>query len=269
MSSILHNDKVRIFESKHKNFQEVHKHFHETFQILYALEGHGNCQLGNDDYIITKDDVLIIPPFTSHSISANTKLTILVLEFDQKYLNTHIEDDLLERAFIQPERRTLYPFESSEFRQLLRKMLYEISLQDDLQDHILKSHLIEILCILIRSKRSKSTNQYQSVVRPESIKETIDRRYYELQSLEDLSKKVNVSKSYIQRIFKDQYSRTPMHYLSEVRIGRAKQLLTESDQEISSICFEVGFSSLATFYRIFKKHVGIPPNTYRSTYNKT
>ncbi|UQX55052.1 AraC family transcriptional regulator [Cytobacillus pseudoceanisediminis] len=40
-------------------------------------------------------------------------------------------------------------------------------------------------------------------------------------------------------------------------------MLLQSDQDIVSICFEVGYETLSTFYRTFRNLVGISPNKFR------
>lgn len=56
---------------------------------------------------------------------------------------------------------------------------------------------------------------------------------------------------------------TPIQYLAVTRIEEAKKLLTGSDKDITSICFEVGFETLSSFYRTFKQLVGRTPKQYR------
>ncbi|AXF56998.1 AraC family transcriptional regulator [Salicibibacter kimchii] len=259
------NDKINIYESKHKENDKVKKHFHQTYQILYALDGNGSCFLDEQEYCIRPDSLLVIAPFTSHSIEAQSKMTVLVLEFDEKILSDDVQNELLAEAFQQSEVRVLNAFDSSEFRQLLRKMLYEQSHGDHIREMVIKIHLSEMLCILIRSKQEGHIVD-QNVLRVERIKNYIERRYFEIESAEDLANKMNMSKRYAQSIFKEMYNRTPMQYLTEVRIGLVKKMLIETNKSIVSICFEVGFESLSTFYRIFKNQIGVPPNVYRTTW---
>jgi AraC-like DNA-binding protein len=64
-------------------------------------------------------------------------------------------------------------------------------------------------------------------------------------------------------IFKRKFNDTPLQYLQKIRINHAKELLLQSDQDIVSICFEVGYETLSTFYRTFRNLVGISPNKFR------
>ena len=64
------------------------------------------------------------------------------------------------------------------------------------------------------------------------------------------------------RTFKNAYGFTPHAYLSWLRIARAKELL-EQGVPVSEACYAVGFESITSFARLFKKHVTSSPSAYR------
>ena len=45
---------------------------------------------------------------------------------------------------------------------------------------------------------------------------------------------------------------------------KAKQLLSHSDVQIASICFDVGFNDPSYFTRIFKRTIGVTPSVYKA-----
>ncbi|OEK07219.1 transcriptional regulator [Roseivirga misakiensis] len=64
------------------------------------------------------------------------------------------------------------------------------------------------------------------------------------------------------RIFKLVYGLTPKEYLKDLRIDRAKELLKEG-LSVTQTCFAVGYESLSTFSRVFKKGTGLSPKAYQ------
>ncbi|UUZ80110.1 helix-turn-helix domain-containing protein [Paenibacillus sp. P26] len=80
--------------------------------------------------------------------------------------------------------------------------------------------------------------------------------------------KLGVGVRHANNIFKESYGMTPVQYLTESRIRVAKKLLIETDKDIVSICFEVGYESLPTFYRAFKNTVGLSPNKFRQQHRE-
>jgi AraC-like DNA-binding protein len=82
-------------------------------------------------------------------------------------------------------------------------------------------------------------------------------------TIQHLSHEVALSPYYLIRLFRRIYKQTPHQYLIQVRISRAKELLSHSDLSITEICADVGFESLGSFSALFSKTVGISPSAYR------
>jgi AraC-like DNA-binding protein len=64
------------------------------------------------------------------------------------------------------------------------------------------------------------------------------------------------------RIFQQVYGRTPRQYLQDVRIEKAKDLLKKG-VPVTAVCTDVGYDSLPTFSKIFKRGTGHSPKAYQ------
>jgi AraC-like DNA-binding protein len=71
------------------------------------------------------------------------------------------------------------------------------------------------------------------------------------------------SQSHLTRVFRAATGLPPGRFLSAVRLQAAKRLLILTEQSITDICFEVGYSSLGTFTRHFTDYVGTSPGRLR------
>ena len=79
-------------------------------------------------------------------------------------------------------------------------------------------------------------------------------------SVEFLASQLNLSRSQLYRKIKTLTGQTVNEFLRKVRLQRAKQIIeTESDVNISEVCYQVGFSSPSYFTKCFKSHFGILP----------
>ncbi|MFD3260382.1 helix-turn-helix domain-containing protein [Paenibacillus lentus] len=101
-----------------------------------------------------------------------------------------------------------------------------------------------------------------------SFKAFIDEHYYEDIHLEMLAQKYNTSAQYMSRLLKRELSMGFQEYLLDLRIRKAKELLTQSDRKISDIWEAVGFNNRNTFIRAFKGKEGITPSEYRKNMSK-
>lgn len=86
-------------------------------------------------------------------------------------------------------------------------------------------------------------------------------------SLDEEFKQLGITSNRIARIIKEQYGYTPSEYIIDLRIRDAKVKLIETDEDIIDIAYSVGFNSISSFYRLFRKHTGRSPARYRKEYN--
>jgi AraC-like DNA-binding protein len=68
------------------------------------------------------------------------------------------------------------------------------------------------------------------------------------------------------RVFQQVYGKTPRQYLRDLRIQKAKALLKKG-YSVSRVCLEVGYDSLPTFSKVFKRGTGHSPKEYRELNN--
>ncbi|HEY0826875.1 MAG TPA: AraC family transcriptional regulator [Bacilli bacterium] len=253
---------IDIYESKHSDGDLIKEHSHDFHQFLYVLDGKGEIILEGIKYDFEPNDGALIVPFSRHSVISNAKLSILVLAFREDYLDLTIQQGLLHTFFKLSKLIGPHPFTVSELRKFLRKMLFESALGKPINYLAIKIYLAEILLLLARSHKVSQITDMNGL-RAERLRNYIDGHYYEITGSTDISGKLGVSARHMNNIFKEQYQITPIQYLATVRMELAKKLLTHSDKDIASICFEIGFESLSSFYRTFKNYQQTSPTAYR------
>jgi len=96
-----------------------------------------------------------------------------------------------------------------------------------------------------------------------SLLEYIDRYYNKDISLEKVSSELGLSIHYISKYFKEKMGMNFIDYLLELRVDKAKALLTDSELQIQEIAEEVGYLNTNSFIRMFRKYTGVSPGEYR------
>ncbi len=78
-----------------------------------------------------------------------------------------------------------------------------------------------------------------------------------------LASECNMSEVYFRKLFLRYFKTSPKQFIIDMRLQRAKQLLSEGALSISAISEACGFSNPYHFCRIFKQHTGVTPSEYR------
>lgn len=82
-------------------------------------------------------------------------------------------------------------------------------------------------------------------------------------TIEAMAHAAGMSPFHFVRCFRRSFGQTPHAWLTDVRLDRAKALLSRSGTHVTDVCFDVGFSSLGSFSTLFARHVGLPPSVWQ------
>jgi transcriptional regulator GlxA family with amidase domain len=81
--------------------------------------------------------------------------------------------------------------------------------------------------------------------------------------LENVASAAGLSPYHFCRQFKQATGVSPLRYVLEMRIARAKRLILDTDTSLVDVSFSLGFSSQSHFTVIFRKLTGLTPRRYR------
>jgi len=107
-------------------------------------------------------------------------------------------------------------------------------------------------------EKNNKTYLYKRIVR---AKLYIDEHYIEDIDMDGIAGEACLSKFHFLRLFKQIYGLTPHKYVTSLRINRAKELL-RNGIAISDTCYSLGFESLSSFTKLFKRYSDVNPSIY-------
>lgn len=122
--------------------------------------------------------------------------------------------------------------------------------------------LQDILCSLEKTNNQFTSNQKDRLAY--KIRRIIEENYNQhYLGLCYISEQVNVSTSYVSKVFKEEYGTGVVEYMNWLRIDHAKKIMKEQELTVKEIAEKVGFTSDIHFIRIFKKYEDITPGVYQ------
>ncbi|TFW10547.1 AraC family transcriptional regulator [Oxalobacteraceae bacterium OM1] len=82
-------------------------------------------------------------------------------------------------------------------------------------------------------------------------------------TLDELARRVGLSRAGFAQKFKTSLGAPPLHYLTTLRVQKAMELLARTDDKIEAVSFAVGYKDPFSFSKVFKKLTGMPPKEFR------
>lgn len=122
---------------------------------------------------------------------------------------------------------------------------------------LLKQSLGDCVEMIRMTAETKSTKPIRQA------KQYVEEHYREKILLEDIAAVVDLNPVYFSALFKKETDMNFSTYLINVRMERAKKMLTSTNETIAAVGDAVGYSDQKYFSQLFKKVVGVKPAIYR------
>lgn len=246
------------------------KHFHDfEFEILHILSGEGIIMIKDKLYAITPHTIFFIYGKDAHySSPKNAELYVrnkiifpqeLLLKtskefgfentIDQLFMHGGCAVKLSGESSLKTDEFFLKLFESVKDCAITETLKFFINLFS-IMDTAIKKYEQSIPCI---------KNQISDVII------YINKNMHKKISLDEISRKTNISKYYLCHSFSSMVGMTVFEYVQFVRISKAKQLLAETDYSVLDIALRVGFDNSAYFSKVFRQNEKMTPSQYRKT----
>lgn len=116
---------------------------------------------------------------------------------------------------------------------------------------------------LLSSVQLQSTDDDASLDQINALVSRITEHLADEHSAAALAAELGMSESKFSRFFRKATGNTFTDFVNRVRISRACQLLMDTDQQVTNICFDVGFNNVANFNRRFLEIKGMTPSEFR------
>lgn len=238
----------------------INNHYH-TGQWQWYMVRHGEVvhTIEDQPYTIEEGHGIFIPPGAKRSPrSVSHGPSYLVVVFT------------VERLNLEPMSCHIAPIcDETLFAQLIQELNEPI---DGNADTMMEALLMQMLIKQLRAHRGTSASQAPSEAGGGLMQQDLCARaisfmrshLHQSISRADIASAVHYSDPHFARVFRQTMGVSPGHYLSELRIERAKLFLTTSTLSISQIALEVGFQSFSHFTQLFKQRTGQSPSAFRA-----
>jgi AraC family transcriptional regulator len=246
-------------------------HFHSGYVIGYLFSGRYRCRLGHAQQMEYRPgEITLLHPAEVHQDYSS--------EQERDYLTLNIQEHLFLGGldeFGHFERRLpdFFPPKvqaDGQIASVFRSLRRALDRHDHGRDYIIRSLVVKVALYLSHHFASASNAASESVSGKESRRweirralELLNDSYTEQFDLDQFSKVVGLSKYYLEKVFKKSIGMSPYQYVIQLRVEKAKQLLSSSPKSVIEIAMDLGFFDQSHFTNAFRHFTGTSPLAYR------
>lgn len=251
-----------ISSSKYENDWSSFPHSHYFTEIFYIKSGVGHMQIENELIPVCANTLVLIGQRVQHTEISNpsSPLDYYVLGVEGLKINT---DNPVEYSVINASAT------SPVIRQCFENIHQEMHSEKQGYAEICQHYLAILVQLICRKDRvSYELVDTQNCSREcHMAKQYIESNYPDKITLDTLADTCNLTKYYLSHKFSELYGKSPIAYLTEVRIAAAKDLLKTTNHSIEEIASATGFSSRSYFAQTFQKICHMSPQQYQKTHS--
>jgi AraC-like DNA-binding protein len=204
---------------------------------------------------------------------SKTKFNSIFIGIDSdilgKILGLNIDNEIF-RNIIDSEQSIL-------FEELISPKIQEVALEiiqsdipDSLSNFFFKIKAEELICLTLNElfKRENSTMHALNEIDVQKIYKVRDAVLNEINVppvIKDLAEQIGMSESKFKRLFKQIFGDSFFSYYQKFRMKEATRLLKEKKMSVSEVGYNMGFTNLSHFAKVFEEHNGMKPKSFQKS----
>lgn len=246
--------------------------FHESMipysMIRFIEKGKAIFMIDENTYQLDKNDMVYIPQGSALSCQALTDdFSFMSIRFTATFplIDSEVWSEILgfDTKLTCTDPQINYYFHS---------IIREKDSTSRGKHYTLRGYLELIVGYLISSSEAFSVKPNKQKImkfdrkvdnRVEIILDYMLNNYKATISIEEMCKMVSLSASSFRRLFKQHTGKSPSDFIIDLKMAVAAKKILETDERISDIAYQVGIEDPNYFSRVFKKHFGVTPFSYR------
>ncbi|WP_197479917.1 AraC family transcriptional regulator [Paenibacillus swuensis] len=254
------------------------EHAHDFVEISYVSEGAGTHYIGDQSMEVRRGDLFFIPIGISHvfrpaSVRDDRPLVVYNCIFQASVL-----EDLLSAPGIDDKVTSWFQTHAlsqnilrmrdhhEEAHRVMQEMYGEFTRRDIGFLAALYRGIIQLFILMFRKQHNHSPVPQTLHNGLEDLMRNIRLNGSSAPGLEEACTALGIGERQFSRLFKRHTGKTYIQYVQNARIEHSLRLLTGSNLSVREIAWKCGYQDIKFFNALFKKHTGMTPRAYRSSF---
>ena len=255
--------------------ESIPLHYHDCVELILCTGGAVLNHIEDTCLDMGEGSLFVIGGRATHTLSGFKDFTGFRILFDMSLLDA-LDDDvkntsgytsmflLNDSGYINYAYRCCLSVGGryySRIVSLLEDLLCEYETDSIFNEKYIAS-LFRTVCILIIKCFESNKKVHTKIFFDKAVAELV-RHLNEDINVDEIAKTFGISGRYFRKVFTECAGISPMQFVTDLRMRRAKSLLSCSTKSITEIAFSCGFYDSSHMTKIFKKFEGITPKEYR------
>ncbi len=272
-----HPDGFPISVERRDPQEHFEPHAHEFAELVIVTGGKCLHVTGNDSWELAAGDVFVIAGPREHEYRDLVDLRLVNILYQPNSLELRLLDLPSVAGYhalftLEPSRNVKQPTKG-RLHLTAKELAHVIEFADRL-DTELKARepgfgfmatatFMQIIGFLSRCYGRNPSPDGHALLRIGEAMSHLERNIHREVDLDELAGIAHMSKRSFLRVFQSATGTSPLAWVIEKRITRARHLLRQTDRRVTEIAFDVGFNDSNYFTRQFRKVTGTSPRDYR------
>ena len=258
--------------------ETVEWHWHSELEFVEILQGAIECHIGEEIIELREGDTFFINSGVIHKYQAPKVCREKQCMFSDILFLPEIiapNSSLIYEKYIRPIVLYGKPFlvmrQTQAWEESVQNLYHHIVnvclAEEDLTELRIQAGILELWTRLFHYLYREESEQQENKnilaqARLRKMMQFIWDHFHEKITLDDIAASANISKSAALRCFRSGMQTSPVGYLNDFRLNRAKELLLTSHSTVSEIAVSVGFDNVGYFDRVFRRTFGLTPKQF-------
>lgn len=233
------------------------------YQLIYLAEGSGTFESRLTGPIrVAAGDAFLLFPGEWHTYAPDSKTGWKEYWIGLKGM---LPDAWRKQGLISPASPILHAEYSDEIISNYNKAIEIASEQKSSYQQALSGLSVRIITEVLYHARNKAFMEARSDEHMLRAKNYISEKEGNT-SPEEVASSIGMGYSRFRKLFKEYTGLSPARYILEIRMAKARELLTNTDMQIQEIAWKLGFENADYFTTAFRRICSVTPNVYRATH---
>jgi AraC-like DNA-binding protein len=235
--------------------------------IIIVLEGQKIVHLKDKNIIFAKGEICFLTQnnyFMSERIANDEGYSSLIIYFDDSFIFDLLDKYKIKNTSITEKNIIKINGIQDSFLQD-NISLFRQYIERNLDTRLLKLKVEELLLHALRLNKNAFSDFLYSITStsPDRNRFILEANIDLLQNIDDMCHLTRLSQNQLRRYIKKHYNLTPKVWIDTQRLEKATLLLKNTNQSITDISLDCGYSTVSWFISQFKKHYKMTPKEFR------